>query len=150
MKTFFKKMLSILLTCILFIWQLPQIILGFIVLCVYRRKYSVHKSVYSTENCKPFSYHKIYNYNNGVSLSSKFIILGDSRCIKRTLLHEHGHAFQSKVLGPLYLILIGLPSASGNIFDRVFHKKWEPQKRIKWYYNLPWEHWADLVYGVKR
>lgn len=48
------------------------------------------------------------------------------------------------------IFLIGIPSFIGNIFDRLFHKKWSVEKRITWYYKQPWEKWADTLGGVKR
>ena len=80
----------------------------------------------------------------------KFTFLDDDYYSNVTIKHESGHAQQSKRLGIFYLIIIGLPSISGNIFSRLFHKKWEPKKRILWHYNLPWEKWADKLGGVRR
>lgn len=41
-----------------------------------------------------------------------FIFMFGGRYIgdEETLKHEYGHSIQSKILGPLYLIVIGLPS----------------------------------------
>ena len=47
----------------------------------------------------------------------------------------------NKKFGPLYLIIIGLPSAIGNLIHRKF--KFD-------YYKQPWEAWADKLGGVKR
>lgn len=48
----------------------------------------------------------------------------------------------------VYLLLIGIPSACGNIYDRFFHKKWTSYRRNEWYYKQPWEKWADRLGGV--
>jgi hypothetical protein len=58
--------------------------------------------------------------------------------------HERGHSVQSRHLGWLYLLIIGLPSLSGNIYSRIKHKD------SAWYYKQPWEAWADELGGVKR
>jgi hypothetical protein len=68
----------------------------------------------------------------------------------RSRLHEYGHSRQSRMLGPLYLIIIGLPSLLGNIWDRLFHQGWESDERERWYFSLPWEKWADKLGGVSR
>lgn len=36
--------------------------------------------------------------------------LNVDECSKRLLVHEYGHTIQSLILGPLYLIVIGIPS----------------------------------------
>jgi len=58
--------------------------------------------------------------------------------------HELGHSVQSRRLGPLYLLIIGLPSLIGNIYDRKY------KKGSAWYYKQPWEAWADRLGGVVR
>ena len=77
------------------------------------------------------------------------ICLGDYIVLKRKdnedgIKHEYGHSIQSRILGPLYLLLIGLPSLLGNIYCSHFHKD------SQWYYRQPWEHWADVLGGVQR
>jgi hypothetical protein len=54
------------------------------------------------------------------------------------------------ILGWLYLPLVGLPSIIGNIWDRLFHKKWSSDRREKWYYSRYPENWADKLGGVIR
>lgn len=130
---------------ILYIWQLPQNIIGLILVLVTRaRKYSattnfpVHYIIRNPENYKYF----------GVSLGN-YIVFGNepTRC---SLLHEKGHQKQSLYLGWFYLFVIGVPSAFGNIFDRAFHRNWTEHQRIVWYYSQPWESWADKLGKVNR
>ena len=116
-------------------WQLPQNIIGLIATLIFRGIYSKTDKVYYTLS------------NIGVSLGSYIIV--NEYCSLNTIKHEKGHQKQSLILGPLYLIIIGLPSACGNIIDRVFHKKWSIHARLNWYYSLPWEAWADNLGGVK-
>lgn len=120
---------------LLWLWQLPQNLLGLLVILFT----GAHKTAECYRTTKRF----------GASLG-EYVILGDVYANATTIKHEQGHQKQSKYLGPLYLILIGLPSASGNVWDRLFHKKWPVSKRISWYYSLPWEAWADKLGGVKR
>jgi len=35
----------------------------------------------------------------------------DDEIEQRTLVHEYGHTIQSIILGPLYLLIIGIPSS---------------------------------------
>lgn len=135
---------------LLYLWQLPQNIAGFI---ISRFGKKMKMQVYDDE-WLTFYYRKHF-YHSAVSLGDYIIIdvhyLGKRKSIMyRTLKHEHGHQIQSKRLGPLYLIVIGLPSLCGNLIDRIFHKEWSGEKRNKWYYSQPWEHWADELGGVKR
>jgi len=59
--------------------------------------------------------------------------------------HEYGHSLQSLLLGPFYLILIGLPSIIWLIF---FSKR--RKKRNQSYYSFFTESWADKWGDVKR
>jgi hypothetical protein len=126
------------------LWQMPQ---SFIALLVYiflklkrEKVYTqvLHNQVYIIMSDEKF----------GVSLG-EFIFV-NKLASNLTMKHESGHSKQSRIIGPLYLLLIGLPSITGNIYDRVAHKKWSAADRIKWYYSLPWEAQADKLGGVKR
>lgn len=122
---------------LLYLWQLPQNLLGLAVIFFSEAKLgTAAKGVYFTE------------HNFGVSLGN-YIILNEY-CGANDIKHERGHQKQSLYLGWLYLLLIGLPSALGNIWDRLFHKAWRYTAREHWYYTLPWEAWADKLGGVKR
>lgn len=57
-----------------------------------------------------------------------------------TFHHEYGHQLQSLLLGPLYLILIGIPSGASNL--------WNTAKTDEIYYDYPWEKWADRWGGI--
>lgn len=125
---------------LLYIWQLPQNLLGLLVILFTK-----------AEKTNPF-YWRTSKYNLGVSLG-RYIIFGavSDRYIKwQTVKHEQGHQKQSLYLGWLYLLVIGLPSVIGNLYDRIAHKRWSYEDREKWYYNQPWEKWADKLGGVDR
>ena len=129
----------VLVNVLLYIWQLPQNLLGLLVIFFSKAKPNedgFFTGVYFTK-C-----------NFGVSLGSYIILNKD--IIMNDILHERGHQEQSLYLGWLYLIIIGLPSACGNLYDRWFHKNWTYLERYRWYYSLPWEHWADKLGDVKR
>ncbi len=125
---------------LLYLWQLPQNLLGLFVI-----------AFTGVQPCKALdiTYYRPKRGRFGVSLGN-YIILSYPYNNLKTVQHEHGHQRQSLYLGWLYLIVIGLPSASGNLWDRAFHKHWNVTDREKWYYSLPWEAWADRLGGVTR
>ena len=63
---------------------------------------------------------------------------------------EYGHQIQSLYLGWFYLLVIGLPSFIGCIWDILFRVNWSNEKRIDWYYHRFPENWADSLGGVQR
>ena len=113
---------------------MPQNIIGLLVILFSKAKYD--------GNCY------VTKHRFGVSLG-KYIILHENY-FPCDLDHEKGHQKQSLYLGWLYLLIIGIPSSLGNLYDRIFHKKWDSEKRYKWYYNQPWEKWADKLGKVNR
>lgn len=111
---------------LLYLWQLPQNLLGLLVIAFTKaRKRGV---VYATGGRR-----------FGVSLG-KYIIFGGYYSVT-SIKHEQGHQKQSLYLGWLYLIVIGLPSVTGNLLNRVIDFD---------YYRQPWEAWADRLGGVIR
>jgi len=126
------------ITAIMIIWQLPQYLLGLLVIAI--------TGAEKRETCGLTWYWFDKNKNwfnkfiSGASLV--YIILPYERL--NDIMHENGHCIQSKYLGLLYLAVIGVFSAIGNLLARKFvwfHKN---------YYKLPWEAWADKLGGVKR
>lgn len=129
----------------LFLWQLPQNIIGG--LCTLN--YDMWHSYYAADGELIDVYFKPW-LRSGISLGDTIVIdsmyydaISDNALFK-CIYHEHGHQKQSRMLGPLYLILIGLPSLLGNLVFRLF------KINSRYYYKLPWEAWADKLGGVKR
>ena len=58
-------------------------------------------------------------------------------------MHEYGHSIQSKILGPLYLLVIGLPSI---IWAGLF-EKYRNKHKIS-YYSFFTEKWANKLVGL--
>ena len=111
---------------LLYLWQLPQNLLGLAVIAF--TKAEENGGIYYTDG-----------YRFGVSLGNYIIFGGFFN--STDLKHERGHQLQSLYLGWLYLLVIGLPSAVGNLLNRVIDFD---------YYRQPWEAWADRLGGVKR
>lgn len=130
MKRFFKFIWNV----ILYIWQLPQNIVGLIVRLLYPS--SVKVNVMDI----PVWYNK--NFPGGISLGNTVIVCSTDLSM---VLHEHGHQIQSKMLGPLYLLVIGLPSIIwamlyGTVIPMTFNG----------YYKFYTERSADRLGGVIR
>jgi len=119
---------------ILYLWQLPQHLLALVIYLIVNGA-SFH--YYSKTTPVTLITHK---YRFGVSLGTYiFLPVNHKRSI---LLHEWGHSVQSKMLGPLYLIVVGIPSITMNILSIIgilnpenYYKRWP-------------ESWADKLGGV--
>ena len=137
------------ISIILWVWQLPQHLLALFLWLFFKltRKLCVVRK--TSEKVFPPSYLLVVDYRIGLSLGN-FIFLHD-HCTPDSLLHEYGHSLQSKRFGPLYLLVVGIPSAIFcNLWDRLFHKKWDSRRRLKWYYTRFPENNADKLGGVHR
>lgn len=114
---------------LLYLWQLPQNLLGLIV-----------KSVTRTE--KEFAGYYYWRFKSGLSLG-KYIFINEKARVT-TAKHEEGHQKQSQKLGPLYLLVIGLPSFVWACLKTIgLFKKTS-------YYNFYTERWADKLAGIER
>lgn len=116
-------------------WELPQTIVGFFVWLFACRTApcacKVHKGVEDIY---------LWSSNSGLSLG-RFRFINAYAGID-TASHECGHSVQSLILGPLYLLVIGLPS----LLWAGFICKWSGKD----YYWLYTEAWADKLGGVVR
>lgn len=111
------KILKILLYIVLWIWQIPQHLLGFVFWLLYRKDIS---RVWVIDG----SFSKIYiikdnkfmrdNWKEGVSLGV-YIFLDSGYDQIRYRKHEGGHTIQSLWWGPLYLLSVGLFSVLRNL-----------------------------------
>lgn len=129
-----NKILELLLT----LWQLPQILIGVILLTWYRS---------SLIECSQKEYATIFcatAMKGAISLGS--IIIGSvSACNKyKTMSHEYGHSKQSLILGPLYLFVIGIPS----LIWAITYK--EKDDNPNGYFEFYTEKWADKLGNVVR
>lgn len=118
---------------IMILWQLPQAILGAVVF-LFVKKVRIDID----------TYYILVRIKNHWGLSLFPFVFINSSASDNMLLHEKGHARQSVYLGPLYLLIVGLPSIIRAIV-------WAVQKlpRTKYFNGFP-ENWADNLGGVKR
>jgi len=66
----------------------------------------------------------------------------------RNRAHELGHTKQSRLFGPLYLPIIGIPSISRAIYA-LAHREITGREWTRYYDGYP-EKWADRLGGVAR
>ena len=129
------KLVKLIGLFVLVIWQLPQVLVGALVRLISSAEFNEAVSE---------EYHAcVFNWklSSGISLSPYYIIVNKDAS-SNTIKHEKGHAKQSLYLGPLYLIVIGLPSI---IWAGIVHRL--TNKSYHWFYT---ESWADKLGGVAR
>lgn len=127
------------------IWQLPQHIVAYMIMIVN------HKSIKQMVNKDGIRYYLVKHLSNcGISLGNYIFLDADGNYDNIIVRHEYGHQIQSLMLGPLYLIIIGLPSIIGNIINRIKYKYFRKYYDPDFYYKQPWEAWADKLGKVVR
>lgn len=60
-----------------------------------------------------------------------------------TIKHELGHCIQSRYLGPLYLLVIGIPSITWVMLRRMI-----PELRKYNYYDFYTESWSNKLMNI--
>lgn len=125
-----------LLRTLLYLWQLPQNLLGLglIALCKVR-----HIGIQKIDGI----YVLEHFWAGGVSLGN-YIFLHTCDSSQKSIAHERGHQKQSQMLGPFYLIIVGIPSAIWCTCA-----KYSPKISREYFDHFP-ENWADKLGGVQR
>ena len=130
-----KLIMKYIRNLILFIWQLPQHLLAIIYFG------------YLVMMCKDLGIDSRYKQAivipcvmRGAVTLGNYVFVGLNSEYKETVKHELGHTIQSKILGPLYLIVIGIPSITYCGLRRLF-----PSLRKKDYHNFYTEKVADYL-----
>lgn len=128
-----KLIIKYIRNLILFIWQLPQHIVAIIYFG------------YLVMMCKDLGVDSRYKQAivipcvmRGAVTLGNYVFVGLNSEYKKIVKHELGHTIQSKILGPLYLIVIGIPSITYCGLRRLF-----PSLRKKNYYDFYTEKWAN-------
>lgn len=118
------------------IWQLPQNLLG------YGYKVITNAQVLTESNLPCKLYNNIYS--GSVSLGKYIFLSKWAQTDNYTINHEIGHSKQSLFLGPLYLLVIGLPSiiwACLHSYISYFNNKYN-------YYDFYTEKWANKLMSL--
>ena len=128
-----KLIMKYIRNLILFIWQLPQHIVALIYFG------------YLVMMCKDLGVDSRYKQATvipcimrGAVTLGNYVFVGLNSEYRKTVKHELGHTIQSKILGPLYLIVIGIPSITYCGLRRIF-----PSLRKKNYYDFYTERTAN-------
>lgn len=128
---------------ILCIWQLPQHLFALILLgwaTISRRRIAIREIGFAPE--RTFFY--VQDFLGGISLGDFIILNEDYRNYTGNMeRHEYGHSRQSRMLGPLYLLVIGLPSLLWATFYPIKKKGHEGYDR---FYT---ERWANKLGGLE-
>lgn len=130
-----KLIMKYIKNLILFIWQLPQHIVALIYFG------------YLVMMCKDLGVDSRYKQAivipcvmRGAITLGNYVFVGLNSEYRKTVKHELGHTIQSKILGPLYLIVIGIPSITYCGLRRLF-----PSLRKKNYYDFYTERTANYL-----
>lgn len=110
---------------------MPQQMLGRFLVLIFNAKRDTYynKKVY------------VWKFTSAISLGDTIIVNKDASDFR--VGHEYGHNKQSKYLGWLYLIIIGLPSILWATLKRIGLFK---NKNYYWFYT---EKWANNIAGYE-
>jgi len=132
---------------LLYIWQLPQNLLGLLLVKITgaEKRGASDIAWYLFDGNR----NRFTRFFSGGSFGGYILLPCEDEA---DIPHENGHSLQSEMLGPLYLLIIGIYSAVFcNLWDRMFHKLWCAYDRHYWYYKTRWtEKGADKLGGVER
>lgn len=121
-----------------FTWELPQSMLALIAKAVLKAKpldcNGRFRFVFKSSTLSSFSLGEFIFFNEVHTCLKSWDLVQK---------HEHGHSIQSRILGPLYLLLIGLPSFTWNVISQ--HSDFFSRH----YYDTPWEGWANRLVEIE-
>ena len=122
------------------IWQLPQNLIGSLY------KEFISKDIITRINYDASIYECYLTRGGGRLTLGRFIFVNQHFTdLEETILHEIGHVKQSRILGPLYLIIIGIPSISWAGLRRLI----PALKKINYYWFYT-ENWANKLMGLNK
>lgn len=127
-----KEVYRFIFTALVVAWQLPQLLLGLLIALFVLPK-TVAATTYRSARVA-FVEIPFLNVSLGNFI---FMYLGTDIKVR----HEYGHTLQSLILGPLYLLVIGLPSVLWNLYCRI-----NTTQDYYWFYT---EKWANALGGVE-
>ena len=126
--------------CLRTMWELPQNTLGLLIKKIFKAEYYV-----AINGVKVYT----WKLKDAMSLGD-FIFVSENTDVDKPegialIRHEYGHTLQSKYLGWLYLLVIGLPSIVWAGCFSAYRKKHNIS-----YYSFYTEKWADRLGNVIR
>ncbi len=132
-------------------WELPQTSLGVAVLAAELARGRV-RSIEITD--APRAGTRVVCETDGAAISLGHVVFWCRQSNRwhtldeRNRGHELGHAVQSRMLGPLYLPIVGVPSSARAIYA-FFYRELRGHEWPRYYEGFP-EKWADQLGGVSR
>ena len=132
-----RRALTVLTAVLLQVWQLPQNLVGLVFGWFLKGKRRHGNLPGLPEAIRLVTASNMYG---GISLGN--FVYCRAPVYDRMVRHEYGHCRQSRILGPFYLLVIGLPSLLWALW-------WTPGRSVG-YYSFYTERWADRLGGVKR
>ena len=105
---------NILYIIIQWTWGIPQTLLGFFVFLknINNKHYFYHGAIVTERNVPSSVSLGMFVFITTTPMKDKRSDnkIPDEELSKRLLVHEYGHTIQSLIFGPLYLIVMGIPS----------------------------------------
>lgn len=129
---------------LLWLWQFPQNLCG-----VFYREINKNNRIAVVENDDSRSVDaKVYlqKHSGGVTLGDYIFICQDYTDKEIVIKHECGHVKQSRILGPLYLFVIGIPSILHAWLNEFIGCCWKDG--VYNYYHVYTEKWANKLMGI--
>lgn len=117
------------------IWELPQTLIGELYRLIIK-----DKIIYTVNMDNGRKVNFLDPKKGGVSFGKQVFLSTKYPYIY--VEHELGHSKQSRMLGPLYLLVIGLPSFIHSYLHKYICKD-------KSYYHFYTESWANKLAGIK-
>ena len=137
-----KVILYIVIQCT---WGILQTLLGFMVFLInIKNKHYFYHGAIVTERNLPSSVSLgmfVFTTTNPMKDKRNENKIPDEELNQRLLVHEYGHTIQSLILGPLYLIVMGIPSTLWG-FLPYFQKKRDNGVS---YFSFFTEKWANFL-----
>ncbi len=133
--------MNVIVSILLWLWELPQNVLGLI---FYANMVNGHGKKCDVEinvrgEWRKFRYIYKESFPGGITLG-EYVVLGGG-VSQEDIKHEYGHVRQSRMLGWLYLIVVGVPS----LWHAFWHDKlWLRHKEYEHFWT---ERWADRLGG---
>ena len=122
-----------LFTLVQLTWGLPQTLLGFILYLYWRRRGAISRMYHGAIVTE-------WTSGGGISLGLFVFVSGKAR--PGVTVHEYGHCVQSLLLGPLYLIAVGIPSYLWANLPALRKMRRETGRS---YYSVYPENWANVL-----
>ena len=130
---------------LLWLWQLPQNLCGIIYRSISKDNRICVVETYDSRSVGAKVY--LQKTNGGISLG-KYIFINQDYIDKEIIIkHECGHVKQSKILGPLYLLVIGIPSILHAWLNNYIGCCWKNGEYN--YYHFYTEKWANKLMGIE-